>query len=202
MKPCSKCLVTKPLSDFHKNKSNRDGLQSQCKDCRHVVRVSKWETSPLQQVVRVRNGVAQTYSRTRNHGESKSVLYTRWKKIKERCYNLNAQNYRFYGGKGVAVCDEWRNDFFSFKSWAIAAGFQEHMELDRIDSEGPYSPDNCRWLPSRENIKRSKTLLSTDTAAKLSEDCVRLSISADALIANILEEHYSRENARLIGGDA
>ena len=190
MKPCSKCGVEKSFDDFHKNKSNADGMQSQCKDCRHLKRVEKWITNPKQKITRVSNGKVQEFERVRNHGESKTPIYRRWLKIKERCYNQNAGNYRFYGGKGVTVCDEWLEDFFAFKKWSLDNGFEQDLHLDRINPDGPYSPDNCRWLIGKENIKRAVTLVSTDTAVKLQEDSIRLSISTDTLIAKILEEHY------------
>ena len=190
MKPCSKCRLVKSIDDFHKNKTNADGLQSQCKNCRHIKRVEKWDTNPRQEVTRLRDGKVQTFTRVKNHGESRTPIYRRWLKIKERCYNKNAGNYRFYGALGVTVCDEWLNDFFTFKEWALNNGFSPEKQLDRINPDGPYSPENCRWLGTKENIIRAKTLVSTDTASKLQEDSLRLGISTEQLIATILEEHY------------
>lgn len=70
----------------------------------------------------------------------------------QRCDNSKLANYRNYGGKGVKVCDEWR-DFMQFRKWAMAAGYADDLTIDRIDSAGNYEPANCRWLPRSENAR-------------------------------------------------
>jgi hypothetical protein len=203
MKRCHTCEQDKDLTDFHKNKSTGDGLQTVCKACRHVKRVSKWADNPSQTVTRTRNGKVQKYTRGPNTGDSKTPLYRRWKSMRERCGNPNAQNYKFYGAKGIRVCEQWQNSFPAFKEWALSSGYAPHLELDRIDSSKNYSPENCRWLSKRENIKLARMSLSTKTAALLSEEATLLSMSQEALIAKIVEEHYSqRYAAKTLGGDA
>ena len=63
-----------------------------------------------------------------------------------RCYNKNSSNYKWYGGKGITVCDEWRNDFLNFRDWALENGYSKELTLDRIDGEKGYCPENCRWI--------------------------------------------------------
>ena len=191
MKRCHTCEQYKALVEFHRNKTTADGLQTRCKDCRHTLRVSKWELEPKQAVTRVRDGKTQRYTRGPNTGDSKTPLYRRWKSMRERCGNPNAQNYKFYGAKGITVCEEWQTSFPTFKDWALSSGYAPHLELDRVNSAKGYSAENCRWLGKRENIKRARMSLSTKTAANLSEDAQRLSLSQDALIAKIVEEYYS-----------
>ena len=67
-----------------------------------------------------------------------------------RCYNENNVNYKYYGGKGVTICNEWLLSFENFFDWAINNGYNENLTIDRIDSEKEYSPDNCKWSTKKE----------------------------------------------------
>ena len=69
----------------------------------------------------------------------------------QRCYNPNSTYYPRYGGRGITVCEEWRNSRNSFKRWAIANGYADGLTLDRIDNDQGYSPSNCRWVTIRAN---------------------------------------------------
>ena len=93
------------------------------------------------------------------HGDalsSKTVrLYKIWSAMKRRCYNPNCDPYKYYGGKGVKVCDEWL-EYEGFKSWALANGYSDNLTIDRIDSNGDYEPENCQWVTMSENIARAK----------------------------------------------
>ncbi len=64
----------------------------------------------------------------------------------ERCYNKKADSYKYYGGKGINVCDEWKNSFDTFVKWALTHGYNASLSLDRIDSNQSYCPENCRWV--------------------------------------------------------
>lgn len=90
-----------------------------------------------------------------SHGLSHTRLYTIWCGIKERCYTPTATNYKFYGAKGVSVCQEWLNDFQVFYDWAITHGYKDNLTIDRKDSDGDYCPENCQWITQSENTTRA-----------------------------------------------
>lgn len=89
------------------------------------------------------------------HGMSCSRLYHIYNNMKQRCYNPNNPNYQWYGGKGVKLCDTWAASFESFAAWALKNGYEETLTIDRIDPNGHYCPENCRWITHSENTRRA-----------------------------------------------
>jgi hypothetical protein len=96
-----------------------------------------------------------TKVRNATHGLSKHPLHSIFSGIRARCYKTYASNYPRYGGRGITICDEWVNDFEAFIKWALANGWKKGLEIDRMDNEGPYSPENCR-IVTREVNGRNK----------------------------------------------
>lgn len=93
------------------------------------------------------------------HGLTGTRLYIIWASMKQRCGNPKATEYSSYGGRGITVCEEWKNDVQKFVDWAITHGYASNLTIDRIDVNGNYEPDNCRWIPQAEqysNMRNSK----------------------------------------------
>lgn len=92
------------------------------------------------------------------HGDARVArLYGIWAHMRDRTTNPNADNWRWYGGKGVRVCEDWRS-YLVFKAWALANGYANNLTIDRIDSEGNYEPGNCRWITGSENSRRAAVI--------------------------------------------
>lgn len=85
------------------------------------------------------------------HGMSRTRLYKIWCKMKSRCYDKNdIKKYSYYGGRGITVCEEWKNNFVNFQKWAEKNGYCDNLSIDRIDVNGNYEPSNCRWITMAE----------------------------------------------------
>lgn len=80
------------------------------------------------------------------HHLTNTRIYNIWRSMKKRCYLKTHKAYKDYGARGIKVCDEWKNDFMSFYNWAIVNGYKEDLTLDRINVNGFYEPNNCRWV--------------------------------------------------------
>lgn len=102
------------------------------------------------------------------HGETNSRLYDIWRGMKKRCLLPKAQGYKNYGGRGIHICDEWKDDYLAFKNWALNNGYKDGLTIDRIDNNGNYEPLNCRFTDYKQqaNNRRSNRLLSVNGETK------------------------------------
>ena len=100
---------------------------------------------------------------------SDTKLHRTWTNMKQRCHNPKNDDYSYYGARGIKVCDEWVNDFKAFYDWSMSHGYEEHLTIDRIDSDGNYEPSNCRWVTMKEQANNKRcNIFVTHNGEKIS----------------------------------
>lgn len=146
------------------------------------------------------------------HGETGTRLHTIWKSMKYRCLTPKWKPYEWYGARGITVCDEWKNSYLAFKKWSLSNGYQEGLELERIDVNGNYEPDNCKWITHHEQtLNRRDTLylvfIDTGETLRLYDFCASNNINYHTLNMwrnkNIADEKLSKtlnRKVKIVGG--
>lgn len=132
------------------------------------------------------------------HGMEKSRLYHIWQGIKRRCLNKKEDKYDKYGGRGIKICEEWKNNSSNFINWALNNGYKDNLTIDRIDVNGDYEPLNCRWVTMKEqSINRRNTVKITYNNQTLSlvEWCNILNLNYKKIYLRIYRSKWSIEKA-------
>ena len=125
------------------------------------------------------------------------TLYKRYYHIKDRCYNPNSKSYHRYGGRGIKMCDEWLNSYESFEKWCLSHGFSKDLAIDRIDNDGDYAPDNCRFITLKENNQKrctTKYYTINGETKNLQQWCDYCGINRGTVVAR-LENGWQIEDA-------
>lgn len=139
----------------------------------------------------------QVEANTKHNLKNKRV-YNIWLGIKARCYNKNSDNFKYYGGRGIKICDEWLNNPVAFYNWSMENGYSEKLEIDRIDNDKNYSPNNCRWT-TRKNQNRNSShnnFITYNGKTKcLTEWAEELGIKRTTLSGRINIYHWTIERA-------
>lgn len=93
------------------------------------------------------------------HGDTGTRLHRIWKSMKCRCRDKNHPSYKWYGARGITICDEWLKSYLAFKNWSMRNGYTDSLELDRTDVNGDYCPSNCRWVTHHEQTMNRRDTL-------------------------------------------
>ena len=133
----------------------------------------------------------------RTHGKSGTALYNVYVLMKRRCNNPKMSDYKWYGGKGITVCDEWMESFESFYSWALSNGYEKGLTIDRVDPKRNYCPDNCRWITiedQQSNRSNNRCYTYNGDTLTISEWARRVGLK-EATVRHRLDAGWSFEDA-------
>lgn len=147
--------------------------------------------------------LAKEGNSNRTHGESKTRLYLLWSEIKRRCYNKNDTSYRWYGAKGIEMCEEWLNDYTKFRDWAYSTGYDESLPrgkqtIERKDTNGNYCPENCEWktIQQQQRNKSSNRLYEYNGESHLLPEWAEiLNLDYDLLRSRVGDYGWTLEQA-------
>lgn len=136
--------------------------------------------------------------KNKTHGLSTTRLYKIYLKMIQRCYNKSTKNYKIYGGRGISVCDEWHNDFMSFYNWAVLNGYADNLTIDRINVNGNYEPNNCRWATVKQqanNTRVNKIVKYAGKSQTISEWADEIGMNYQTLYDRIIHYDWTIEKA-------
>ena len=139
-----------------------------------------------------------TPPRYRHKKKDNLSLWYRWHGIKKRCLNERSERYHQYGGRGIKVCEEWLESFDNFAEWALSHGYADGLTLERIDVNGDYCPENCKWITLQEqafNKRDTKWVDYKGERIQLRILCERLGVTYDTVHDRIYKRGWSVEDA-------
>jgi len=137
--------------------------------------------------------------RNTTHGMTGTPLYKVWVSMRNRCNTKSCSVYRYYGGRGIKICNEWQ-EFNNFYNWAVKNGFKEGLTLDRKNNNGNYEPSNCRWVTQlmQSNNKRNNRYLTINGMTASLADICRLYNAKYKLVWKRLKAGWTLEKALLV----
>lgn len=135
--------------------------------------------------------------RSTTHNQRHTKLYDVWKTMRQRCDNPNNVSYHNYGGRGISVCEDWKTSFQSFYDWSMQNGYSEKLTIDRIDVNGNYCPENCRWTDrtTQANNMRCNRLIEYNGEIYTLANLARKYNLSYSCLQNRLSSNWSIEKA-------
>lgn len=132
------------------------------------------------------------------HGGRHERLYAIWHGMNERCYTRTHKDYKNYGGRGIAICDEWKDDYAVFREWAISNGYEDGLTIERKDYNADYCPTNCTWITIAEQTRNKRNNVRVQYDGKkwvLSELCAEKGLTYGTIYSRIFHRGWSVERA-------
>lgn len=136
--------------------------------------------------------------RMTKHNMYRTRLYKVWEGMKSRCDNPHNDRYKNYGGRGIDICDSWRKDFLNFYEWAINNGYKDDLTIDRINVNGNYEPDNCKWSTPKEqanNRTNNHSITYDGKTLTIAQWADLLGINSYILYQRIVKRRWTIERA-------
>jgi len=134
----------------------------------------------------------------RTHGMSETRIFGIWEKMRDRCNNPNTPAYKNYGGRGIKVCPEWDASFEAFWDWARHNGYQDDLTIDRIDNDGDYCPNNCKWVTRTEQQRNKRNIRYVEVCGErmpLKTACEKLGVPYKAVHLRITRRGWDIDRA-------
>lgn len=138
----------------------------------------------------------KTTERNTKHSLRHTRIYRIWLLMKNRCLNSKYYLFKNYGGRGITVCNEWKNDFVKFYDWSMNNGYNDTLTIDRIDVNGNYEPSNCRWatkLQQQRNTTRLRKITYKNETHCISEWAEILGLEYNTLYHRFRRNNYSED---------
>lgn len=144
------------------------------------------------------NGYVLTCGECNKHHKTGTRLHNVWRHMKRRCLSKNDKLYKYYGARGITICQEWLDNFMNFYNWAMANGYSDELTIDRIDVNGNYEPSNCRWVTMKvqaNNTRRNRYVTYKGETHTLSEWCDILGLDKGLIRNRVYRYKWSIEKA-------
>lgn len=130
-----------------------------CPKCEKIYKLKVWDN-----IVSKKYSICSVCIATKYKDSSKSRLYRIWNSMKNRVKGRNKKDHIIYTSKQITICDEWLNDYTKFRDWSINNGYEDSLQIDRIDNDSNYTPENCRWVTQTIQLRNTRKIRSTNTS--------------------------------------